>query len=132
MGMSPQFVATPRTVAAAITDAETTTKVTVFTPGADGSKIEAIAIMSTNSASTVLTLWLTISAVDYPIAQLTLAAAPSGGYATSTVDPDTIGWLAPGTVGMPPLQSTAVLKASVGTTLAAGKTLSLVVFGGDY
>lgn len=132
MGASPQFVATPKTAAVVIEDSDGTALLTLFTPGLAGSKIETIAIMSTNTEVTILTLWLTISAVDYPIAQLTLPPAPAGGYATSTVEPDTVGWLAPGTVGLPPLQSTAVLKASVGAALETGETLSLVAFGGDF
>lgn len=55
---------------------------TVFTPGTNGSKIDAIIVTCTDTSAQTLTLSLTVSAVAYPLGTFTI---PIGAGNTGTV-----------------------------------------------
>lgn len=133
MATTPQFVATPNVQTTKIENGDGTTPKTVFTAGASGSRVLAIAVFGNNDASLVLTLTLTVGAVTTVIAQYTLPLS-SGVTAYTGIalfDPDTVVWLdaQEPTIAVP---AGAVLKVGVDVAVTSGRAIDITVFGGDF
>lgn len=122
------------------TDAAGTLK-TLFTAGSDGSKIVAVvAATDDGSATHVITLYLTRSAVDYYLGAYTLPVSAGTSGAAANVD-----LLAGGPsnliIGLPRdndgqkylfLQSGDTLRATFATALTAGKRIDVLTIAGNF
>lgn len=69
-----------------ITDADTTTLKTVFTPGVSGSKLEHILVSSTDTSSRLVQLYLTVSSTDYLLGTVTVSANAGNTASIATVN----------------------------------------------
>lgn len=122
------------------TDAAGTLK-TLFTAGSDGSKVVAVlAATDDGSATHVITLYLTRSAVDYYLGAYTLPVSAGTSGAAANVD-----LLAGGPsnliIGLPRdndgqkylfLQSGDTLRATFATALTAGKRIDILTIAGNF
>lgn len=140
---TPIFIQTPKITPQSFiqgTDAAGTLK-TLFTAGANGSKISAVLCNTTDGTAThLLTLYLTRSAVDYPIINYTLPINVGGDGSTASID-----LLAGGPsnllAGLPIdndgqkyilMESGDTLRATFATALTAGKAIYMHTIGGNF
>lgn len=126
---APIFTIVPHIEAQQIVPADTTTKKTLFTPGANGSRIDAIKCSSNDTAAVVLNFYLTISAVDYFIGSVSVATLL--GY-SGALSADAVSQIGEVSLGALVLPSTAVLKVAANATVTAAKVVDVVAIGGDY
>lgn len=134
---TPIFPQTIQTPVAQILPATASNLVTLYTAGANGSKIENIIATNTDTAAAyAITLTVVVSATNYiigtvnvPLSSGNTTAAPSINLLNNT----SIN-LAKDSNGNPYiyLASGAVLKVNSGTTVNTGKVLSFTAMGGDY
>lgn len=82
----PVFVQTPKIGVASFVNADGTTKKTLVTAGADGSKVVSITATSTDVAARVARIWLTRSATSYLLGALSIPAASGSDGATAGVN----------------------------------------------
>lgn len=122
------------------TDSAGTLK-TLYTAGANGSKVTAVILASDDGSAThVVTLYVTRSAVDYYIGAYTVPVSAGTSGAAANVDllrggpSDLI-------VGLPLdndgqkylfLESGDTLRATFATALTAGKQLNVLTIGADF
>lgn len=114
---------------------------TVFTAGANGSKVTAVMVTTNDgSASHPLTLAVTRSAVTYPIITYTLPINSGGDGSTSGIDllnggPSSL------LAGLPIdndgqkyifLESGDTLQVTFATALTAGKSIWAIAVGGNF
>lgn len=125
---SPIFELIVKNVGVQITPADTTTKKTVYTGGANGSRIDQLAVSSTDTAAVTLMWYKTISAVDYHIGDTVIAIG--AGYTTVALA-DAIPTLAP-RFGYLVLASGEILKVAALATITAGKQVDIIAQLGDY
>lgn len=130
---NPIFPATIKTSAAQILPADTTVAKTLVTPGADGTNIKAIGVVSDDTATETIILSLLISAVSYKIGESVIAIG-SGTNGTAhavnllnSVDATYLN--ADGTLD---LAFGSVLQIAAKATITAAKTLNVVAHHGDY
>lgn len=133
----PIFPQTVQSEAVQILPATTTGLVTLYTAGTNGSTINNIIATNTDSAAAYLiTLTITIAAVNYIIGTINVPAnsgnsntAPAISLINSTNIPGAFD-----SNGNPILQlgSGAVLKVNSSTTVNTGKVLSFLALGGDF
>lgn len=64
---SPIFPLNPKTSPVTIVNADSTTKKTLFTSGANGSKLDAVKVLSDDSATVTLSFYANKSGTDYLI-----------------------------------------------------------------
>jgi hypothetical protein len=130
----PQTINTP---VAQILPADTTTLKTLYTGGANGSRLEHLSCTSTDTAARDLAFYLTVSGVDYLLATLNVPINAGNTNAIYPVDIFThpaFSWLpidANGNRYMY-IASGAVLKVKALVTITAAKAIQFNVFGGDY
>lgn len=137
MTATPIFPQTIINPSVQILPADTTALKTIATAGANGTRIDRLWVASTDTAARDLQLYVTISAVDYLIATISIPAnsgftnaVPNVGvfeatnFASCALDTNgnKILFLASG----------SVLKAKVLTTVTAAKAISIFGHGGNY
>lgn len=123
---------------AQIAPADTTTLKTLFTAGAQGSRVDNILVTSTDTASKDLQFVITYSAVDYVIGTLTIPA--NTGFTAAVVPisvfnhTNFINYLGVDANGNKNLflPIGAVLKVKSLATLTAAKVISVICQGGDF
>lgn len=137
MNAVPYFPAAIKTAAAKITPTETTTLVTLWTPGTNGSKIVSIGVASDDTATKDAQLWVTFGGVDHLLGTKTIAI--TAGFVTGTpaynfFDGIQMPWLSIDSAGQRyiSLVSGAVLKAKVTVTMTAAKTMYFYAQGIDF
>lgn len=123
---------------AQIVPADTTTLKTLFTAGANASRLDNILVTSTDSSSKDLQFIITISAVDYVVGTLSIPA--NSGF-TAAVAPVSVfnhanfssylGVDANGNKNLF-LPIGAVLKVKALTTVTTAKVISVICQGGDF
>lgn len=137
-GTSPIFYATPKVSAVQIVAADTTTKKTLVTAGANGALVLGIEATTTDTAVNDVGLYVQIggAGTDFPIGGKRVAAL-SGDATTANptagvqlLDVGQMPFLLPD--GSLQLGAGDVLKAAVQATVTAAKTLTLVAQYGDY
>lgn len=136
---SPVFVASVKTGGVQFANADGTTLKTLYTAGANGSRIASIFVSTTDTSANNIGLYIQVGGAGtaYPIGAIS-AAALSGALNGATAPVAGINLLTLSSI--PALQSDGslllgaadVLQASVGAAVTAAKTLTLVVQGGDY
>lgn len=118
------IVGTPQSFAAA----DTTTKKTVVTAGADGARIDSI-MCSTDDTTTVnLAFYINDGGTDFYIGNVNL---PIGAGYTTVARVDAISTLAPIT-GYLVLPASYLLKVNCVATMTAAKITTVVPMGGSY
>lgn len=115
---------TPQT----FTSADTTTKKTLLTAGADGVRIDSIMCSTDDTAAVNLAFYISISSVDYYIGNVNV---PLGSGYTTVARVDAMATLAP-ILGYLTLPASALLKCNCVAAMTAAKTTSVVPMGGDY
>lgn len=129
---SPIFVLASNLSAATFVNADGTNLKTLFTAGAEGSLLTAIAITSDDTAARDLNLYVTISGTDYRVGQVNIPIG-AGTTTTSAVNALAVGklpWLnADGSFFLPAGQ---VLKGAMAVAVTAAKTVTVLAVGGDY
>lgn len=128
-GTSPIFIDSveafePKT----FTSADTTTKKTVATAGADGSRIDSVMVSSDDTAAVNLAFYLNDGATDYYIGNVNV---PIGSGYTTVARVEALQTLAPQT-GYLTLESGWSLKCNCVATMTAAKTCTVVPQGGNY
>lgn len=140
---TPVFVQTPKITPQSFvqgTDAAGTYK-TIFTAGANGSKITAVLANTTDgTASHVLTLRLNRSATGYTLINVTLPINAGGDGATASIDV-LAGGSASLLAGLPVdndgqkyifLESGDTLEMTFATALTTGKNIYVVAVGANF
>lgn len=134
MALSPAFASIPNVSAVTLLPADGTNRVTIFTAGTSGAKVTDISVASTDTVAPVLVLFITVGGVDRPIARVPMTAASVGAplIIAGIASEYYVIWLAPGTIGLPPIGANQVLKVRVETAITATRQIDIVVFGGDF
>lgn len=133
---TPIFPQAVNSSIAQILPAQTTTLVTLYTAGANGSKIENIDATNTDTATAyAIQVWVVISATNYLLG--TVNVPLSAGNTTAAPNISILAGLtglAKDSNGNPYLYlgSGAVLKVASLTTVNTGKAVQFFAQGGDY
>lgn len=126
---SPIFTLTPVNAGMQFTSADTTTKKSLYTAGANGGRIDAILVSTNDSAAVNLAFYLNDGVTDFYIG---VVAIPSGSGYTTIVRMDALPLLAPTNIKALVLKNGYILKAACLATMTAAKVTDLVVIGGDF
>jgi hypothetical protein len=135
---TPIFPQTITTGVAQIALADTTTLKTLYTAGANGSKIDNILVTSTDTASRDLQLVVTISAVDYIIGTFSVPANSGNTNSLVTLNalahPQLVNALSVDNNGNRCLflATGAVLKVKSLANVTSARVISLVAQGGNF
>lgn len=130
----PQVINTP---VQQILPADTTTLKTLYTAGANGSRIDNINVASTDTAARDLGFYVTVAGTDYLLFTL---ACPLNSGNTNAINPLAVfahvvfqGFnFDPNGNRYINLATGAVLKVKALTTVTAAKAIQFFVQGGDY
>jgi len=107
---------------------DTTTKKTVLTAGADGTRVDSIMCSTDDTVTVNLAFYISISGTDYYIGNVNL---PIGAGFTTVPRIDAVSTLAP-LLGYLVLPASALLKCNCVATMTAAKTTYVVPMGGDF
>ena len=125
---SPIFELTVKNAGVTIVPADTTAKKNVYTGGTNGSRIDQLAVSSTDTAA-VTTMWYkNVGGTDYHIGDVVIAIG--AGYTTVALV-DALKTLEP-TLGYLVLASGEILKVAALATITAAKQVDFVAQLGDY
>ena len=134
---TPIFPQTIQNWAVQILPADTTTKKTLVTGGANGTKIEAINVASDDTASKNLQFYLSDGATDYLLTWVAIAATsgftttvPSVAPLQSTQFP--LNWFDANGNKCYMLKSGWSLKVAVSATMTTAKTMHITAIGSDF
>jgi len=128
MAASPVFVGNYNCEFVAFANADSTTAKTIFTPGANGSRIEAIVGTSNDSAARYLMFGVVVGAVTYFLWRSTL---PIGSVNWQSIDCLGDCPAAARMDGGLILENGQILVAWMEVALTSGKEATIGVFGGD-
>ena len=134
---TPIFPQTIKATPQQILPATASALVTLYSGGANGSRIDNIVVTSTDTSNRDLQFYITSGGTDYLIATL---QAPQGSGNTNNVYPVNVFQSLPfAFLNYDPngnkylyLDSTDVLKVKCTATVTTAKVIQLVTFGGDY
>lgn len=125
---SPIFEEAPIVGAAQFTSADTTTKKTVVTPGADGARVDSIMCSTNDTAAVNLAFYLNNGSTDFYIGNVNV---PIGSGYTTVARVEAMTTLAP-VLGYLTIPAGWTLKVNCVATMTAAKTTDVVAMGGDY
>lgn len=127
--VAPIFVKNPSAGTPAVfAAADTTTKKSLYTAGAEGARLDAIYCSSNDTAAINLEFHITIGGTDYYIGVVNIPI--SAGYG-AVVKVDAVTTLAP-LLAYLVLPASGILKANCLVTMTAAKVCTVVPQGGDY
>lgn len=134
---TPIFPQTVKNYVAQILPADASTKKTLVTGATNGTKIEALTIASTDTAARDVSLYMTISAVDYLLATVSIPANSGNTNALPAIDAiRSAQWpgLSYDANGNKILYvaSGSVLKIAALTTVTTAKEIDVLAVGGDF
>lgn len=137
-GTSPIFYAAPKTAAVQIAPADTTTKKTLLTAGANGCLVLGIEVTSTDTAVVDLGLYVQLAGAgtDYPIGGKRIAIGAGDATvanptaAVALLDVGQLPFLLPD--GTLQLGAGDVLKVAAQATVTTAKTVTVLAQYGDY
>ena len=130
---SPIFIEAPKNAAVTFVNADGTTAKTLLTAGADGSKISRIGVVSDDTSSVLLKLYIRISGTDYWIGSysvVTLSGTNGTASAKNILDTTLMPWL--DAAGEFPLGASLDLKIAPNAAVTSGKTVTITAYYGDY
>jgi len=125
---TPIFELTPFNAGVTILPADTTTKKTIYTAGANGGRVDSIMVSSDDTAAVNLAFHIYDGATDYYIGNVVVAIG--SGY-TTVARVEAMTTLAP-LLGYLTLKNGYILKANAVVTVTSAKTVTIVAMGGDY
>jgi hypothetical protein len=125
---APIFELVTKNAGVQIVPADTTAKKTVYTGGTNGSRIDLLAVSSTDTAAVTLIWYKTIGGTDYHIGD-TVIPIGAGYGAVALVD--AVATLA-AILGYLVLGSGEVLKVAATATVTTAKQVDVVAQLGDY
>lgn len=130
----------PQTIVSAVAqiqNSDGTTLKTLFTAGANGSRIENILVSSTDTTNRDLMFYVTVGGTDYLLATIQcpltsgnsntvgpLFALSNTLFIGLNTDPNGNKYIY--------LANGAVLKAKAGSTVTSGRVIQFLIQGGDY
>lgn len=125
MGLSPQFISTPRNEQGTFVNADGTGLKTIWTAGASGSRIDGLIAYSDDGTA------------RNPVLSIKKGAATAVPFAITTVP---VGPVAANILAQCPgigaygliLENGDVLQANMAVAVTAGSTVWLTVIGGDF
>lgn len=124
----PIFEETPAVQGNQFTSADTTNKKDIWTPGADGSRIDMIKCITNDTAAVDVTFYINDGTTDFNIGNVRV---PLGSGYTNVAHVDAMTTLSP-TLGYLYIPAGGKLKAKCVATMTAAKDLDVVAMGGDY
>jgi hypothetical protein len=137
MNTTPRFLDVPKTGLVQILPADTTTLKTIWTPGANGSKIVSLGVASDDTATKDMQLFLSKGGTDYLLGTKTIAI--TAGFITGTpafnwFDGVQLPWLPVDADGQRYLllDFGTVLKAKLTAAATAAKTFHIYAQGSDF
>lgn len=112
---------------------------TLYTAGANGSRIESIFVTNTDTAAYTVNVYITQSSTNYLIGTASIPLSSGNTTAVPTVDllgaagnfGTVLNFDANGNTYLF-LSSNSILKVATTATVTSGKNLTFVAFGGDY
>ncbi|HLA15266.1 MAG TPA: hypothetical protein VJZ72_00070 [Candidatus Limnocylindrales bacterium] len=131
---APIFGLTPISTPVTIVPADTTGKKTLYTAGANGGRLLSCAVASDDTAAVRVNIYVTVSAIDYNIGQVTVPI----GAGTGTTDAPSVNLLdgtklpfldADGSILLP---AGAIVKVAANATITAAKTVWFTPVALDY
>ncbi len=125
---SPIFPLTPKTSPATIVNADSTTKKTLFTAGANGSKLDAVKVLSDDTATVTLSFYATKSGTDYLIG--TVAISPGTGVTAGTSPADALEYINDGYALA--IEAGVIIKVTASAAVTSGKTVTVIAHSGDF
>ena len=129
----PIFGLTPNLTEVTVTSGDTTVAVTVWTAGANGGKLQAIAATSNDTAAINAKVYIRDGSNDFLVGTVnipTLAGTDGTENADNLLNPTALPWLdALGELALPTGYS---VKVGCLATMTAAKTLTLVGIGVDF
>lgn len=126
---TPIFTAVANNGVQQFANADGTTKKTLFTPGANGSRIDRILVTSNDTAAVTLQVYVTVSAVNYHLVDVTI---PIGTGYTTVVAMDILPTVLRSLGGSLTLPTAHVLKGAALAAVTAAQVVDVVCVGGDY
>ncbi len=134
---SPIFIGTPKTAAQTFANADATALKTLYTAGANGSRIMGIGATTTDTSANDVELYVLVGGVGTAqpigggrVAALAGSIAAPVSAAVSLLSATQIPMLL--SDGSLQLGAADILQASVQAAVTAAKTLTVVVQAGDY
>lgn len=135
MSSTPSFVATPKSPAIQIVNADAAAYKTLFSAGANGSRVDLGSIVNSDASNAyVLKLAIKIGSTDFPIGEVAVPAGAGSNGSTKSVSllnttdlPQLVG-----SDGVLFLQASSELRVGAKTTVSGSNTLTVFAQGGDY
>lgn len=135
MSSTPSFVATPKSPAIQIVNADAASYKTLYSAGANGSRVDLGSIVNSDASNAyVLKLAVKIGATDFPIGEVSVPAGAGSNGSTKAVSllnttdlPQLVG-----SDGVLFLQASSELRVGAKTTVGGSNTLTVFAQGGDY
>jgi hypothetical protein len=124
----PIFLLTPKQYPQTFVNADSTGKKTIATAGTNGSKIDGIKVCSDDTATVAISFFLSKGGTDYLIGSLSVS--PGTGVTSGASPAEALEYLNDSYAIA--LEAGVILKASVGAAVTSGKTVTIVVHGGDF
>lgn len=125
---SPIFPLTPKTNPVTVVNADGTTKKTLLTAGTNGTKIDAIKVVSDDTATVTLSFYLTKGGTDYLIG--TVAVTAGTGITAGTSPAEALEYLNDGYALA--LEAGVIVKVAASASVTSGKTVTIVAHAGDF
>ena len=130
---SPIFPLVVQTSAATIVNADGTAEKPLVTAGANGTRIDAVSITSTDTATVTLTVMLHDGTTSYAVGEIAVPAGAGTNGSTPAIKGLSAGslpWLdASGSLF---LKTGWSLRVAAKGAVTSGATVALVAFSGDY
>lgn len=135
MSSTPAFVATPKSPAIQIANADAAAYKTLYAAGSSGSRVDLGSIVNSDASNAyVLKLAIKIGATDFPIGEVAVPAGAGSNGSTKAVSllnttdlPQLVG-----SDGVLFLQASSELRVGAKTTVSGSNTLTVFAQGGDY
>lgn len=136
MASSPQFIATPATPAASISNGDGTTFKALYTAGASGGRIDSVFVSNSDAANAyVVQVALQKSGVNYELGEVSVPlGSGTNGSAKSValLNPEDLPGLAYTEVGALFLEAGAILVVRSKTAVSGANKLNFVGVAGDF
>lgn len=135
---TPVFPQTPKNGKVQIANADAQTQKTVYTGGANGSKIHGLIFVSTDTSNRDVQISITNGGTSFPIGTVSVVAGAGNASGTPSVN----GFNTVNLVGLPVdsdgnpeillLSASDTLTISALTTVTSGKLITATCFGADF
>jgi len=123
----PIFAGTPKTPGVTLTSADGTSKKPLITAGTNGTRVDSLHVATDDTAAADLAVYLTRDGVDQYLGTVPI---PAGAGVASVAYVEMLDYL---NAGNPmTLEAGLALTISAVAAITAGKTLTVIAWGGDF